>query len=58
VQYAQSGDWSNLAGYQERVFAGFNQYIGVRRQLYHGEKRFWNAPFWQRRRGDIGDGPS
>lgn len=56
VQYAQSGDWSNLAGYQERVFAGFNQYVGVRRQLYHGEKRFWNAPFWQRRRGDIGDG--
>lgn len=56
VQYAQSGEWSDLADYQDRVFAGFNQYVGVRRQLYHGERRFWNAPFWQRRRGDVGVG--
>ncbi|ANG63732.1 hypothetical protein A8C75_15415 [Marinobacterium aestuarii] len=57
VQYAQSGEGTALADYQDQVFADFNQYAGVRRQLYHGETRFWNAPFWRRRRGDIKDSP-
>jgi flavin-dependent dehydrogenase len=57
VQYALSGEGAALAGYQDRVFADFNQYAGVRRQLYHGERRFWNAPFWRRRRGDTKDSP-
>lgn len=39
-----------LLGYQEDVFARFRQSLGLRHHLYGLERRWWQAPFWQRRR--------
>ncbi|ACE82958.1 FAD binding domain protein [Cellvibrio japonicus Ueda107] len=39
-----------LAAYQDKVFARFNQYVGVRSYLYAQETRFPTEGFWQRRR--------
>ncbi|OED45158.1 hypothetical protein ACH42_05540 [Endozoicomonas sp. (ex Bugula neritina AB1)] len=39
--------------YQLRVFDDFNQYIGVRSQLYRSERRFSHSRFWLRRTGQL-----
>jgi flavin-dependent dehydrogenase len=39
-----------LLAYQEDVFARFRQSLRLRQHLYGLEHRWWQAPFWQRRR--------
>jgi 2-polyprenyl-6-methoxyphenol hydroxylase-like FAD-dependent oxidoreductase len=39
-----------LLAYQEDVFARFRQSLRLRQHLYELERRWWQAPFWQRRR--------
>jgi flavin-dependent dehydrogenase len=39
-----------LLAYQEDVFARFRQSLRLRQHLYGLERRWWQAPFWQRRR--------
>jgi len=39
-----------LLAYQERVFARFRDYVGLRGRLYARERRWADAPFWRNRR--------
>ncbi|MCV6587665.1 MAG: NAD(P)/FAD-dependent oxidoreductase [Marinobacterium sp.] len=38
-----------LSDYQDQVFEDFNQYVGLRSQLYASETRFANQSYWIRR---------
>lgn len=49
ASYLSNLDPTPLLAYQDKVFAQFNQYLGVRSFLYRQECRFPNAGFWQRR---------
>lgn len=47
--YVADADQAPLRAYQDKLFAQFNQYLGVRSYLYRRESRFPDAGFWQRR---------
>ncbi|WP_028300422.1 NAD(P)/FAD-dependent oxidoreductase [Oceanospirillum beijerinckii] len=43
------GSMDALSGYQDQVFNDFNQYVGLRSQLYASETRFAGQRYWSQR---------
>ncbi len=43
-------DAAAMAHYQDRVFAGFNEYLNLHQTLYRSERRFPKSAFWYNRR--------